>query len=106
MASKNKSSCEKKVAFFWNSSRIKDMSEKNNSWAERVRSLRKRLGESQREFALRLRVSIVSVQKWEWNKNPPPGPAQVLLEQMEQREEYLRQVSQASQALQRVVSQH
>ncbi|HLF96978.1 MAG TPA: hypothetical protein VI457_07525 [Methylococcaceae bacterium] len=46
------------------------------------------------------------MQKWEWNKNPPPGPAQVLLEQMEQREEYLRQVSQASQALQRVVSQH
>lgn len=44
-----------------------------------VKSLRTRLGLTQREFAERFSFSIRSVQNWEQGRRIPEGPARVLL---------------------------
>ncbi|HEX9730369.1 MAG TPA: helix-turn-helix domain-containing protein [Thermoanaerobaculia bacterium] len=44
-----------------------------------VKSLRQRLGMTQREFAQRFAFSIRSVQNWEQGRRIPEGPAKVLL---------------------------
>ncbi|MEW5816511.1 MAG: NadS family protein [Spirochaetota bacterium] len=44
-----------------------------------VRLIRKRLGKSQREFALMIGVSVATLQNWEQGRRKPEGPAQALL---------------------------
>lgn len=63
---------------------------------DRIRALRKRYGEHQDQFARRFRLKIGTVQSWEQGKSIPIGPAQILLEQLEERlEESLRNQLQA-----------
>ena len=52
---------------------------------ERIKSLRKAYGETQEEFAKRFRVSLETVRWWEQGKGKGkiPGPATVLLDQLE-----------------------
>ncbi len=47
--------------------------------ADGVIELRKKLGETQRQFAARLGISVWTVRDWEQNRYPPPGMAQKLL---------------------------
>jgi DNA-binding XRE family transcriptional regulator len=54
---------------------------------ERIKQLRKRLGENQEEFAKRFRLTIHAIQFWEQSKGLPNGPATVLLDQIEQEAE-------------------
>lgn len=51
--------------------------------AARIRDLRRAIGEDQRTFAVRFRVSVETVRSWEQDKGNPSGPATVLLDQLE-----------------------
>jgi putative transcriptional regulator len=44
-----------------------------------VRSIRRKLGLSQSEFALMIGVSVSTLQNWEQGRRRPEGPAQALL---------------------------
>ena len=44
-----------------------------------VRSIRKKLGKSQSEFALMIGVSVATLQNWEQGRRKPEGPARALL---------------------------
>ncbi len=44
-----------------------------------VRSIRRKLGLSQSEFALMIGVSLSTLQNWEQGRRRPEGPAQALL---------------------------
>ncbi len=44
-----------------------------------IKSVRKRLGYSQSEFALMIGVSLSTLQNWEQGRRRPEGPAQALL---------------------------
>ena len=44
-----------------------------------VRAIRKRLGMSQREFAVRYGFSLGTLRHWEQGRRHPEGPARVLL---------------------------
>ena len=47
--------------------------------AQDVRSIRKRLGKSQSQFALMIGVSVATLQNWEQGRRRPEGPARALL---------------------------
>lgn len=51
---------------------------------ERIRALRKRYGQHQSEFAEHFRLRIGAIQNWEQGKGFPSGPAQVILDQLEE----------------------
>lgn len=55
----------------------------DNTWPSRVRALRERLGLSQEALARLMRVSVDSVRAWEAGRRTVGGPAQVLLNLME-----------------------
>lgn len=58
---------------------------KHMRWtAEKIKSLRHRLGESQDEFATRFRVSVDALQHWEQSRGKPLGPVEVILDRIEQ----------------------
>jgi putative transcriptional regulator len=44
-----------------------------------VRTIRKKLGKSQSEFALMIGVSTATLQNWEQGRRTPEGPARALL---------------------------
>jgi len=44
-----------------------------------IRAIRKRLGQSQGEFALMIGVSVATLRNWEQGRRVPHGPARVLL---------------------------
>lgn len=44
-----------------------------------VKTIRKRLGKSQSEFALMIGVSVSTLQNWEQGRRRPEGPARALL---------------------------
>jgi putative transcriptional regulator len=47
--------------------------------APAIKSVRRKLGVSQRQFALMIGVSLRTLQNWEQGRRQPDGPAQVLL---------------------------
>jgi putative transcriptional regulator len=47
--------------------------------AEDVRAIRSKLAKSQEEFALRIGVSVATLQNWEQGRRRPEGPARALL---------------------------
>ena len=51
---------------------------------DKIKQLRKALGDNQEEFARRFRVTIHAVQGWEQNKDQPSGPVTVILDQLEE----------------------
>lgn len=50
---------------------------------ERVRAVRKALGETQDQFARRFRLHPESIRTWEQGRGRPSGPASIILEQLE-----------------------
>ena len=46
---------------------------------EDIRAIRKKLGVSQREFALLIGVSVGTLRNWEQGRRRPEGPARALL---------------------------
>lgn len=52
--------------------------------AERIKELRKLYGEKQAEFCLRLRVDISALQYWEQDRGRPNGPAEALLDRLQE----------------------
>ena len=46
---------------------------------EDIRAIRKKLGVTQREFALLIGVSVGTLRNWEQGRRRPDGPAQALL---------------------------
>lgn len=52
---------------------------------ERIVELRKRLGETQEEFAKHFRLKIAAIRYWEQDRGEPSGPATVLLDQLEEK---------------------
>jgi putative transcriptional regulator len=44
-----------------------------------IRTIRRRLGRSQSEFALMIGVSVATLRNWEQGRRRPVGPAQALL---------------------------
>jgi DNA-binding transcriptional regulator YiaG len=50
--------------------------------AERVRSVRKALGETQEQFATRFRLHPEAIRTWEQSRGSPSGPATVILDQL------------------------
>ena len=59
-----------------------------------VKAIRKRMGLSQREFALLLGVSVDTVQNWEQNRRKPRGAARLLLAIAQRHPEMLMEVVQ------------
>lgn len=51
--------------------------------AEKIKQLRRDLGETQEQFARHFRVSIDAVQHWEQGRGPITGPVSVILDQLE-----------------------
>lgn len=47
------------------------------------RTLRRKLGQTQQEFALMIGVSVATVRNWEQGRRRPEGPALVLLQVVE-----------------------
>jgi putative transcriptional regulator len=47
--------------------------------AEDVKAIRRRLGQSQAEFAHMIGVSVATLQNWEQGRRRPEGPARALL---------------------------
>jgi DNA-binding transcriptional regulator YiaG len=67
----------------------------------KIKSLRKRLGETQAEFATHFRLSVESIRMWEQEKEArngdkgrPGGPATVILDQLAIKASELEQVEQ------------
>lgn len=53
--------------------------------AEKIKALRKKgYNETQEEFARRLRISAAALRNWEQGVNPPIGPAEVLLDRLQE----------------------
>lgn len=52
--------------------------------ADKIREFRKRIGETQEELARRLRVNMHTVRYWEQGRGTPIGPAEALLDRLEQ----------------------
>lgn len=52
--------------------------------ADRIKALRKRYGEHQEVFCLRLGVSPGALRDWEQGRSVPSGPAAILLTRLEQ----------------------
>lgn len=53
--------------------------------AKRIKELRKSLGETQEQFKDHFRVVVGTVRSWEQGWGNPVGPAEVILDQLEQR---------------------
>lgn len=49
---------------------------------EKIKDLRKRYGEEQEEFCLRLRVSVHALRHWEQGRGRPIGPAEEVLDRL------------------------
>lgn len=50
---------------------------------ERVKAVRKALGETQEVFARRFRLHPEAIRTWEQDRGQPSGPATVILDQLE-----------------------
>ncbi len=50
---------------------------------ERLKNLRKKLGQSQDEFALMIRVPVATLRNWEQGRRSPQGPASALIKLVE-----------------------
>lgn len=61
---------EKRPVTYWN--------------AKRIRALRERYGESQPRFAARLRVHADTLRWWEHGRGSPSGPAEALLDRLQE----------------------
>jgi len=58
---------------------------KPSMWtAERIKLLRKRYGQKQDDFCKRLRVCVGALRDWEQGRGTPVGPAQELLDRLEE----------------------
>lgn len=56
---------------------------KTSDWTpQRIKQLRSLLGESQAEFAERLRLSVDCIRKWEQGQNKPYGPAVIVMDSL------------------------
>lgn len=51
--------------------------------AERIRSLRRALGETQEQFAKRFRLHPEAIRTWEQDRGSPTGPSTVILDELE-----------------------
>ena len=52
--------------------------------AEAIKELRKRYGETQAAFCLRLGVSPEALRVWEQGRGTPSGPAELLLDRLQE----------------------
>lgn len=52
--------------------------------AFKIKKLRARYGETRAQFALRLRLCVGTIRNWEQGLGLPIGPAQVVLDRLEQ----------------------
>ena len=50
----------------------------------KIRELRARYGQTQKEFTERLRVDVFTLRYWEQGRGLPSGPARILLDRLEQ----------------------
>lgn len=61
------------------------MAKKPMRWTpEKIRDLRRRYGETQDDFRLRLGVTVTSLAGWEQGRGRPTGSAQLLLDRLEE----------------------
>lgn len=51
---------------------------------EKIKALREKYRETQRQFARRLGVSVGAVRHWEQGKGEPSGPVAILLTRLEE----------------------
>uniref|UniRef100_UPI00397AAB6C helix-turn-helix domain-containing protein n=1 Tax=Salmonella sp. SAL04284 TaxID=3159862 RepID=UPI00397AAB6C len=51
---------------------------------EKVKALRKALGEDQEDFARHFRLTVEAIRIWEQGKGTPSGPATVILDQLQE----------------------
>ncbi len=58
---------------------------------EDVRSIRRKLDKSQKEFALMIGVSVSTLQNWEQGRRTPVGPARALLQVAAKRPDALKE---------------
>jgi DNA-binding transcriptional regulator YiaG len=64
---------------------MKTMNGKLIKWTpEKIRELRKGYGEKQDQFRIRLGISLEGLRAWEYAKQIPGGPAQKLLDRLEE----------------------
>jgi DNA-binding transcriptional regulator YiaG len=52
--------------------------------AEKIKALRTKYGETQAQFAERIGVSVQAVRWWEQDRGRPIGPAEKLLDRLEE----------------------
>lgn len=50
----------------------------------RIKALRERYGETQSEFCKRLRLSLPALKWWEQGRGSPNGPAELLLDRLDE----------------------
>lgn len=53
--------------------------------SEEVKKLRKKLGDTQEEFAKRFRLTVDAVRVWEQGRGLPPGPVTVIMDDLARR---------------------
>lgn len=64
----------------------------NYTTAEAIKSLRKRLGLTQKDFAILINCSKPTVERWETSKEPITGPIVLLLEMLNRHPEYAEEI--------------
>jgi putative transcriptional regulator len=69
-----------------------------------VRSLRRRLGMSQTQFAARFAIEVRTLQNWEQGQRQPEGPARVLLQVIDREPDAVMRALSAAPAPSRVAA--
>lgn len=60
--------------------------------SEEIKSIRKKLGLTQKEFAMLINCSKPTIERWEASEEPVTGPICLLLKMLEYYPEYVRQI--------------